>query len=121
MPGPRLALLPHERRDVDLDGLRPVVDEHPPAADKRRPAVRGADDDAVARGLDFELAARDEVKLIAERLGDNEPAGSVNGSFHAKMVTRVGFAGNARGYGQRPAKADTVAMTWSMWASVRPG
>jgi hypothetical protein len=121
MPGPRLAILSYERRDIDSDRLRPVVHEHDPMADKRWPAVDGANDHAVARGLDLELAPRDEVKLIAERLGDDEPAGGINGSFHARMVTRMGFTGKAGVYWERRAKVVIVLITWSMWASVRPG
>lgn len=70
-----------------------MVNEHAPLADERRPAVGGADDHAVRRGFDLELAPGDEVKLIAERLGHDEPAGGINGSFHAKMVFAMGAAG----------------------------
>ena len=89
MPGSRLALLPNECRDVDIHRLRTVVHEHAPLADERGPAAGWADDDAVARGLDFEFAPRDEVKPIAERLGHDEPAGGINGSFHTTMVVDV--------------------------------
>ena len=104
-----------------------MVHEHALPADKRRPAVGGADQHAVAHGLDLELTSRGEMKLIAKRFRHDQSAGHINGSFHARMVTQMGAAGKAEGvasfplYAERRANAHTVEITWSMWASVRPG
>lgn len=127
MPRPRLAFLPHECRNVDLGHLWPMVHEHALPADKRRPAVGGADQHAVAHRLDLQFTSRGEMKLIAKRFRHDQAAGHINGSFHAKMVTQMGAAGKAEVvayfplYAERRANARTVAITWSMWASLRPG
>jgi hypothetical protein len=72
-----------------------MVHEHPLAVDQGWPAVGGADDHAVAGGLDFQFASWSEVKLIAERLRHDKPASGINGSFHATMVFRMAFWVNA--------------------------
>jgi hypothetical protein len=68
-----------------------MVHEHPLAVDKDRSTIGGADDHAVADGLDLEFASRGEVKLIAKRLWHDEPTSGIDGSFHTTMVIRVAF------------------------------
>jgi hypothetical protein len=71
----RLPLVPDERGDVDLGLVRPMMHEHAFPADERWSAVGRTDHHPVAYGLELELAPRDQMKLIAKRFGDNQPAG----------------------------------------------
>jgi hypothetical protein len=96
LPGPRFPLLPYEGRNVEIGLAVPVVDEDAFPVDKRLASVGRADDDAVARGLDLELAPRSEVKPLPQWLGYDEPAGRINGSFHTKMVLHLALYGNAK-------------------------
>jgi hypothetical protein len=42
--------------------------------------------DRVFEHVDLQLGTRRQVKLVADRLGNDDPARTVNGSFHAIMV-----------------------------------
>ena len=88
-----------------------MVHEHSVVVDKGRPTVGGADDHAVARGLDFEFASRGHVKLIAKRLWHDEPTSCINGSFHSTMVFRLAFRVNDQPRGDCLTNRESVAIT----------
>ena len=68
-----------------------MVDEDAFLVDKRLASVGRADDDAIARRLDLKLASRSEVEPLPQWLGHDEPAGRINGNFHATMVFNMAF------------------------------
>ena len=51
--------------------------------------------DRVFEHVDLQLGTRRQVKLVADRLGNDDSARTVNGSFHAIMVGAVPLKDNA--------------------------
>jgi hypothetical protein len=77
--------------DVNIRLIRTVVNQDAVLLDQRLRGVAMANHDRIVEHVDLQLRTRRQVKLVADRLGNDDPTRTVNGSFHAIMVTAMPY------------------------------
>jgi len=81
-----IPLRPEKGNDVDVRLIRTVVNQDALLLDQRLRGVAMANHDRIVEDIDLQLRTRRQVKLVTDRFGNDDPARTVNGSFHTIMV-----------------------------------
>lgn len=86
--------------------------------DDRRGRRRRPKQNAIADEFEFDLRTGRQCEPVSQGLGNNDPAGGINGSFHAKMVWQLVFLVNR---GRVSSRGGNASFTVSLGGFMRTG